>query len=381
MSDTLPYSHQSIDESDLADVAEALRSDFLTTGPRVEQFESALRSRLGTPHVAALSSGTAALHAALAALGVGPGDEIVTSPLTFAATGNAALYLGARPVFVDVEPSTGTIDPAAIEDGISPRTRAIVAIDYAGMPADYDAIRAVADRHGLPVVADAAHSLGATYHGRAVGTLADLTTLSFHPVKHITTGEGGAVASADSTLHQAILEFRSHGLVRDPGRLTKDEGPWYYEMQSLGFNYRITDIQCALGISQLRRLDEFLGRRRWIADRYDEVLRTIPSLETPVRVPGFESAWHLYVVRTRDRRRRRALFETLRAAGLGVQVHYIPVYLHPYYRDLGYPPGLCPIAEDFYAGAISIPIFPAMSDADVVRVSEVVAKSAERALG
>ena len=368
----LPYGHQTIDSDDIEAVVRTLASDFLTTGPEVAAFEADLSTVSGASHAAVLNSCTSALHAAYAAIGVGPGDEIVTSPLTFAATGNAALYLGARPVFVDIDPSTGLIDPLLVEGAVTSRTRAIVAIDYAGQPADYDALRRIADRHNVPIVADAAHSLGASDKGRAVGTLADVTALSFHPVKLITTGEGGAVLTDDPDVHARVTELRSHGMVLERSRLTRDDGPWYMEMQSLGFNYRITDIQCALGRSQLRKLPRFLARRRAIADSYDRGLSSISGLDLPGRRKGAESAWHLYVVRVSEPSRRRRFFEALWRSAIGVQVHYLPVYRHPYYQDLGYPEGMCPRAEDFYARAVSLPIFPGLTDSDVERVIETV---------
>ena len=376
----LPYGHQTLEADDIEAVTQALASDFLTTGPQIAAFEADLAAVSGASYAAVLNSGTSALHAAYAAIGVGPGDEIVTSPITFAATGNAALYLGARPVFVDVDPSTGLIDPTLVEGAISSRTRAIVAIDYAGQPADYDALREIAERHNVPLLADAAHSLGATDNGRAVGTLADVTALSFHPVKLITTGEGGAVLTGDAEVHARVAEFRSHGMVYEQSRLTLDEGPWYMEMQSLGFNYRMTDIQCALGRSQLRKLPRFLARRRAIADCYDSGLSSISGIDLPGRRPGAESAWHLYVVRVSEPSRRRAFFEALRRRGIGVQVHYLPVYRHPYYQDLGYARGLCPRAEGFYARAVSLPIFPGLADGDVTRVIEAVAAVAREVL-
>jgi perosamine synthetase len=369
----LPYSRQWIDQDDVQAVAAALTSDFLTTGPLVHRFEEALAAVTGGRYVAALSSGTAALHAAYAAIGLGPGDEIITSPLTFAATGNAALYLGARPVFADIEPRYGTIDPKAVAALIGPRTRAIVAIDYAGQPADYDQLRALAVAHGLALISDAAHSLGAAWRGRPVGTLADLTALSFHPVKQITTGEGGAVTGNDPELHDRVVAFRTHGIVRDPARFRRDEGAWYAEMQQLGFNYRLTDIQSALGISQLAKLTRFVARRREIAAAYTEQLADVPELRLPDTREGAEPAWHLYVIRlARAPERRRTVFERLRASGIGVQVHFLPVYRHPYYEDLGYTAGLCPEAEDFYSRCLSIPLFPAMTEEDVDRVVRVV---------
>jgi UDP-4-amino-4,6-dideoxy-N-acetyl-beta-L-altrosamine transaminase len=366
----LPYGRQWIDDDDVDAVVEVLRSDFLTTGPQIERFEAALQAETGTRHAVALNSGTSALHAMYFAAGIVTGDEIVTSPLTFAATANAALYLGASVRFADVD-DTGNLDPDAVEGALTDRTRAIVAVDYTGHPADYDRLRPIAESRGLALLADAAHSLGATYHGRRVGGLADASSLSFHPVKLITTGEGGAVVTDDEAIASRAARFRTHGITRDRAQLRADEGPWYHEMQILGFNYRLTDLQAALGTSQARRLDGFLARRREIARRYHEALADLDAITLPSIVAGVEPAWHLYVVRVAgDMARRRPFYERLHELGLGVQVHYIPVYLHPYYADLGYPPGLCPRAEDFYRRAVSLPIFPKMDDADVDRVIE-----------
>ncbi len=381
MADTfLPYGRQLVEQDDLEAVASVLMSPYLTTGPNIGGFESALQERTSADHAAVLSSGTAALHALYAAAGIGRGDTIVTSPLTFAATANAALYLGARVEFADIDPSTGLIDPEAVASVATTSTRAVVGVDYAGVPADYGALRSVADRSGAMVFADGAHSLGARDLGHEVGTLADATVLSFHPVKLITTGEGGAVLTSRTALHDSIVRFRSHGIERDRGRMRRDDGPWSQEMHAIGFNYRMTDVQAALGTSQLRKLDRFLRRRRAIAGRYDATLANIPELGLPGRRTGTEPAWHLYVVRVAEKERRRAFFEGLRAEGLGVQVHYLPVYRHPFYEDLGYRAGLCPVAEDFYARAISLPIFPAMTDADVDRVIDTVHRTARRIL-
>jgi len=373
----LPYGRQWIDDSDIEAVAAALTSDFLTTGPLVERFEEALAAWTGAAHAAVLNSGTAALHGAYHAVGLGPGDEMITSPLTFAATANAALYLGATVRFVDIDPATGNLDPRLLADAVSPRTRLITAVDFAGHPADYDPIHAAAREHGLPVVADGAHSLGAVYKGRPVGTLAALTTFSFHPVKPITTGEGGAVTTNDEEWIRRVRSFRSHGIVRD----VAGEGPWYYEMQHLGCNYRLTDFQCALGLSQLKKLAGFIGRRRDIAARYNRALAEVPGLVLPHVEEGVEPGWHLYVVRVPEPRHRRPFFQRLRDMGIGVQVHYIPVYWHPYYEELGYRRGLCPHAEDFYSRCVSLPIFPKMADADVDRVIEAVAKAAGEVWG
>jgi dTDP-4-amino-4,6-dideoxygalactose transaminase len=327
-----------------------------------------------------LSSGTAALHALYAAMGIGRGDVVVTSPLTFAATANAAVYLGARVEFADIDPSTGLIDPAAADALMSTSVRLIVGVDYAGLPADYDALQPLADKAGATLLADAAHSLGARDHGREVGTLAHGTVLSFHPVKIITSGEGGAVLTSDGSLRESVARFRSHGIQRDPDQMRRSDGAWYHEMVSLGYNYRMTDIQAALGGSQLRKLDHFLRRRRDIAGRYDVELSDVPGLDLPGRREGTEPAWHLYVVRVVEKDRRRAFFDALRRQGLGVQVHYLPVYRHPFYEDLGYRSGLCPVAEDFYARAVSLPIFPAMTESDVDRVVDTVHRTAAEIL-
>jgi perosamine synthetase len=381
VAEELPYGRQWVNEEDIDSVVEVLRSDYLTTGPAVPAFEAALCQATGATHAVALNSGTSALHAMYWAAGIGPGDEIVTSPLTFAATANAALYVGATVRFADVDPATGNLDPRAASAAITDRTRAIVAVDYAGQPADYDAITAIARDAGLLLLADAAHSLGASYRGRPVGTLALASTLSFHPVKTITTGEGGAIVTNDSSLAARAARFRTHGITRDRELLTGDHGPWYYEMLDLGFNYRLTDIQAALGLSQLRRLDEFIARRREIARRYTEAFSDVPHLETP-RVPETgQPAWHLYVVRLQvGEKERRSFFERLRSAGLGVQVHYVPVYWHPFYQRLGYQKGSCPAAENFYYQAISLPIFPRLTNVDIERVVDLVRATAREFL-
>lgn len=379
MPEFLPYGRQSVDDDDIASVVEVLRSDFLTTGPAVTRFEATLSEATGARHAVAVNSGTSALHAMYFAAGIGAGDEIITSPLTFAATANAALYLGATVRFIDVEPDTGNIDPDLVGAAVTDRTRAIVPVDFAGHPADYDRLRIIAQRHGVRLLADAAHSLGATYRGRHVGTLADASELSFHPVKPVTSAEGGAVTSDDPEIARRAARFRTHGITKDVSEFERsDEGPWWYEQHDLGFNYRLTDVQAALGASQLRKLQRFITRRRAIAATYDAALADDEGLELPGRRADVEPGWHLYVIRTRDPERRRPLFEYLRAQGLGVQVHYLPVYWHPYYASLGYQRGLCPLAEQYYASAISLPIYPAMSDEDVERVVDVV-RAATRA--
>jgi len=378
----VPYGRQLIEDDDVEAVTQALRSDYLTTGPMVERFEASLAAAAGVRHAVAVNSGTAALHAAYSAIGLGPGDEIVTSPLTFAATGNAALYCGARPVFADIDADTGCLDPAAAEAAITPRTKAVVPIDYAGLPAQYDELGEVAARHGVPLVADAAHSLGASYRGRPVGSLATASAFSFHPVKTITTGEGGAVTTDVEAIAVAARRFRTHGIERASGRLRHPDRPaWYQEMQALGFNYRLTDIGSALGVSQLAKLPRFLARRTELARRYTEAFGDLGSIRLPVTPSDRISAWHLYVIRANDPARRDPLFEALRARGVGVQVHYLPVYLHPYYQDLGYKAGACPVAETFAASCLSLPLFPGMSDDDQSFVIEAVRQTVADVLG
>lgn len=366
MSSWIPYGRQTVEEDDIQAVIEVLRSDWLTTGPTVERFENALAERVGARFAVTFNSGTAALHAAYFAAGVGPGDEVVTSPLTFAATANAALYLGARPVFVDVQEDTGNLDPEQVRRVLTARTKVIAPVDFAGHPADLDELKEIAREAGAVLVEDACHALGAVYRGRPVGSIADMTVFSFHPVKHITTGEGGAVVTDNPTYYERLRLFRNHGITRDATRLTREsEGPWYYEMQVLGYNYRLSDIAAALGFSQLRKLDRFLQRRREIAARYDELLKGLP-LQTPVPRSDVVPAWHLYVVRLIEPERRRAVVEGLHRLGIGVQVHYIPVYRHPYYRKMS--SGVyCPVAERIYAASMSLPIYPQLSDADIER--------------
>lgn len=364
----IPYGRQWIDDDDIAAVASVLRSDYLTTGPAIETFEHALEAATGASRAVALNSGTSALHAMYFGAGLGPGDEVITTPLTFAATANAALYLGATVRFVDVRADTGNIDPGAVEAAIGPRTRLVVAVDYTGHPADYDDLSDITSSRGVTLLADAAHSLGATYRGRPVGRLAAASELSFHPVKPITTGEGGAVITDDDELADRAARFRTHGITRDPAVMERNDGAWHYEQHDLGFNYRMTDVHAALGTSQLRRLEEFLARRRAIAARYLEQFGDLDMLTLPAVRHDVEPGWHLFVVRVADASRRRPFFDRLRELGLGVQVHYIPVHHHPYYRRLGFVPGTCTIAEDFSARAISLPIFPQMSDDEVDRV-------------
>jgi dTDP-4-amino-4,6-dideoxygalactose transaminase len=365
----LPYGRQSIDQSDVDAVVAALHSDWLTTGPRVTQFEADLEAVAGAPCVA-VSNGTTALHTAYAAAGVGAGDEVITTPMTFVATASTAAMLGATVIFADVTEDTANLDPAAVEAAVTGSTRAITAVDYAGHPADYDELRKIADGAEAVLISDAAHAIGSTYHGRPVGTLADLTTFSFFPTKNLTTGEGGAVAATDAELLTRARTFRTVGLVRDPGKLRyPDEGGWHQEVHEFGLNYRLPDLLCALGSSQLRRLAEFKARRSYLSARYDDLLADVPGLRLPVQRAGVEPMRHLYPVRIQDGRRRE-VYDRMRSAGIGVQVNYIPAYWHPAFEDLGYRRGMCPVAEAFYAEELSLPLFVDLSDADQERVVE-----------
>ncbi|MBN2397759.1 MAG: UDP-4-amino-4,6-dideoxy-N-acetyl-beta-L-altrosamine transaminase [Deltaproteobacteria bacterium] len=371
----IPYGHQCIDEDDIAAVVEVLRSDWLTTGPRVSEFEGVFADFIGSREAVAVSSGTAALHAAMYALKIGPGDEVIVPPMTFAATANCVVFQGATPVFVDVDPGTLLIDPSQVEAKITPRTKAVIAVDYAGQPCDYDALRSIAKRNGIALVADACHALGAAYNGRPVGSLADLTVFSFHPVKHITTGEGGMVTTESSPFADRMRAFRNHGITTDHHQ-REEQGSWFYEMVDLGYNYRLTDLQCALGLSQLRKSSGWLKRRREIAERYDTAFAHTPAVE-PLRVRNdVLHAYHLYVVRCDPgelQAGRDEIFTALHSAGIGANVHYMPVHLHPFYRErFKTAPGLCPVAEEAYERIISLPIFPGMSSRDVDAVIEAV---------
>lgn len=365
----LPYARQSIGEDDIAAVVEVLRSDYLTTGPVVERFEQAFAEYVGAKYAVSVSSGTAALHAAMFASGIGPGDEVVTTPLTFAATANSVCYQGGIPVFADIDPESLNIEPDEVEKKITPRTKAIVPVHFTGRSCNMAPILELAQKHKLTVIEDAAHALGAKYDGRRIGALGTMTIFSFHPVKHITTGEGGMITTDDHNLYERLLDFRNHGITRESARWTRPEGAWYYEMHHLGFNYRLTDIQCALGLSQLGKLEQFLRRREEIAKRYDQSLRGWSTLRLPGWPSQGRSAWHLYVVRlVGGKSSRREVFDALRAKNIGVNVHYLPVYLHPYYKKLDplrYHQGLCPEAESYYASALTLPLYPEMTDDDV----------------
>jgi len=371
----LPYGQQDLDESDLAAVMEALRSPYLTTGPGVEAFERAVAARVGARFGVAISNGTAALHAMYDALGVGPGDEVVVPAVTFLATANAALYVGARPVFCDVDPTSGLMTPEALAAAMTPRTRLVVPVHLAGHPAHTAALAEVARAGGARLVEDAAHATGAVDQGVAVGACAwsEMASFSFHPVKHITTAEGGMVMTNDEALAARLRLFRSHGMTRDSSLLSRpDEGPWYYEQQALGYNYRLTDVQCALGLSQLARLDAFVTRRRALAARYDALLADLPWLRpiAPER-PGSRSAYHLYATLVDEGRLglpKRELARRLHARGVGTQVHYIPIPMQPYYERLGWRAERFPGALAYYRQTLSLPLFTRMGEGDVDRV-------------
>lgn len=364
----LPYGRQSIGDDDIQAVVDVLRSDWLTTGPKLEEFEEALAAWVGAKYAVSFTSGTAALHGTAFAAGLKPGDEAITTPMTFAATANCVLYQGATPVFADVSVDTLNLDPEKVVARITPRTRAVLPVDYAGHPADMDAILELAARHGLIVIEDACHALGGEYRGRRSGAIADMTVFSFHPVKHLTTGEGGMVTTDNPAYAHALRRFRNHGISSD-ARQRQAEGQWHYEMLLLGFNYRLTDIACALGLSQLKKLDANLLRRRKIAARYAVVFGDHDGITSPAVRSDVNPAWHLYPIRLNLQRltvNRAQVFRALRAENIGVNVHYIPVHRHPYYRDrFGYRGGEFPIAEDAYERLISLPMFHGMSDQDV----------------
>jgi perosamine synthetase len=373
----LPYGHQTIDKQDCRAVSEVLLSGWLTTGPTVRQFEQSFARFAHAGEAVAVSSGTAGLHAAMHALDIGPGDEVLVPALTFAASANCALYQGATPVFVDVEPDTLLIDGADLLAKITPRSRAIVAVDYAGQPCDYDVLRTLAQKNGLGLVADACHSLGASYKERLVGTLADLNVFSLHPVKAMTTGEGGVITTESFEAASRMRCFRNQGVTSSHFE-REQQGSWLYDMEALGYNYRLSDIQCALGLSQLGRVQGWIERRRAIARCYDDAFATLDGV-TPLAVRSERRhAYHLYVIRL-DRNYLRAdrsrVFSALRAEGIGTNVHYLPVHFHSFYRErLGTGPGLCPQAEKAYEEILSLPVFPGMTDRDVMDVIEAMYK-------
>lgn len=360
----IPYGRQIIDEDDINAVVDVLKSDYLTTGPKISEFEDAVCAISDVKYGIAVSSGTAALHAVMNTIGIGKGDEVIISPLTFVASANCVLYCGGTPVFVDVCKDTLLIDPIAVEAAITPKTKAIVGVDYAGQPCDWDALRKIADKYGLILVADACHSIGGMYKGRSVGSLADLTVYSFHPVKHVACGEGGMVVTNNKIFDEKIRNFRGHGITTDANQREKN-GAWFYEMTELGYNYRITDIQCALGINQLKKLSKSLTKRNEIAKIYDETFHGT-SIEPITTRNNIYNAYHLYVVRVPKRDQ---VFKKMREEKIGVNVHYTPVHLQPYYkRNLGTHKGQCPVAEDAYGQILSLPMWVGMDQEKIQRV-------------
>lgn len=356
----IPYGKQTIEQDDIQAVVDVLKSDFLTTGPKIAEFEQTVADYVGAKYAIAISNGTSALHAACFAAGIGPGDEVITTPLTFAASANCVLYCGGTPVFADVDPKTYNIDPEDIRRKITDRTKAIVAVHLAGQPCDMDAIHSIAREHGLIVIEDGAHALGSVYKGKKVGSMSDMTTFSFHPVKPITTGEGGMIVTDNEDFYKKMVLFRSHGITRDDSMMTRNDGPWFYQQFDLGYNYRITDIQCALGCSQMKKLDRFLARRKEIVARYNEAFADCDNIITPYQLSDTESGWHLYIVQVKNCDRRK-VFENMREKGIGVNVHYIPVYMHPYYQEHGYENVHCANAEEIYSHIISLPLYPGLT--------------------
>ena len=357
----IPYGRQCIEQDDIDAVVAVLKGDYVTTGPNVEAFEKAVAEYTGAKYAVAVSNGTAALHVACLAAGIKEGDEVITTPITFAASANCVLYCGATPVFVDIEKDTYNMDPLDIERKITEKTKAIIAVHFTGQPCKMDEIHKIAKKHNLIVIEDAAHALGADYKGQKVGSISDMTTFSFHPVKHITTGEGGMITTNSKELYDRLVLFRSHGITRNTEMMKKNEGNWYYEQLDLGYNYRITDIQCALGITQLRKLNQFVSRRREIAAKYNEKLKNHPNLILPKQEEGCNNSWHLYVVQVVEKDRKE-VFDALREKNIGVNVHYIPVYKHPYYQENGYKNICCENAETYYQQAISLPIYPLLTE-------------------
>ena len=376
--DLIGYGRQYIDEADIQAVVDTLKSPALTCGPKITELEKKHCEVTGAKYAVAVSNGTAALHIAAMAAGIGPGDEVIVSPITFAASANCVLYCGGIPVFADINPQTYNIDPASIREKITEKTKAVVAVDFTGQAVELDEIRKICEEYNLILIEDAAHSIGTKYNGKPVGSIADMTTFSFHPVKTVTSGEGGAVTTNDEELYRKLRLYPTHGITRNQNEMQNpDDAGWYYEQVDLGYNYRMTDIQAALLLSQLEKLPAFSARRKEIVKRYDEVFGEMPEIMVQQEIPESDTTRHLYILRlntellTCDRRE---FFDALRAENIGTQVHYIPVYWHSYYEKLGYEKGLCPEAEKLYSEILSIPLFYSMIDADVEDVITAVKK-------
>ena len=371
----IPYGRQSIDEDDIRAVVDVLKSDYLTTGPKVAEFEKTVADYVGAGYAVAVANGTAALHIACLAAGIGKGDEVITTPITFAASANCVLYCGGTPVFADIKKDTYNIDPEDIERKITEKTKAIIPVHYTGQPCEMDAIHEIARKHNLVVIEDGAQVLSGVYKGNKVGALTDMTTFSFHPVKPVTTGEGGAVTTDNEELYEKLKLFHTHGITREPrfmenAGMPVNNGAWYYEQLELGYNYRITDIQCALGISQMKKLDRFAEHRRKLAAKYNELLADCDNVIIPYQHPDCLSSWHLYMIQVPADIRKEA-FDKFREAGIGVNVHYIPVYKLPYYQKHGYADVCCPNAEEFYSRAITLPLYADMTETQAEYVAKV----------
>lgn len=373
----LSYGKQWIDDNDINVVVDVLKGDYLTTGPNVKSFEKKVAEYVGAKYAVAVSNGTAALHMACYAAGIKDGDEVICTPMTFAASSNCVLYCGGTPVFVDIDPRTYNIDVNKIEEKITSKTKAIIPVDFTGQSVDMDEIRKIAEKYNLIIIEDAAHALGSEYKSKKVGISADMVEFSFHPVKPITTGEGGIIVTDNEGFYKKMLLFRTHGITRDENLMTHNEGPWYYEQIDLGYNYRITDIQCALGLSQMNKIDEFVNRRRRIVKMYNEAFKSVKEVITPFEADYSNSGHHIYILKLNlDMLRctRKEIFEALQKENIGVNVHYLPVYLHPYYQSLGYVKGLCENAEELYERMITIPLFPKMTDEEAEDVVKGVKK-------
>jgi len=374
----LPYARQWIDRDDIKAVSDVLKTDWITQGPKVAEFEKLLSKYCKAKYAVAFSSGTAALHGASFAVGISKGDEVITTPITFAADANCVLYQGGKVKFADIKKDTYNIDPNEIKKQITSKTKAIIPVDYTGQPCDLDEIKKIAKKHNLAVIEDGCHALGAEYKKKKVGGISDLTVFSFHPAKNITTGEGGMVLTNNEEYYDRLIQFRTHGITKDPKKLKKNEGGWYYEMQYLGYNYRLTDIQCALGISQFKKLEKFVKKRREIVEKYNKALSNVEEIITPFEKKDVKSSYHLYMIQLKLEKLkadREKIFDALRKENVGVHVHYIPVHLQPYYQEkFGYKKGNYPVAEDFYNRALTLPLYPKMSADDVNDVINAVKK-------
>lgn len=373
----LAYGRQTIDEADIQAVVDVLKGDYLTTGPYIKEFEEKVAEYVGAKYAVAVSNGTTALHMACFAAEIKEGDEVIVSPMTFAASANCVLYCGGTPIFADIDPLTYNIDPNRIEEKITEKTKAIIPVDFSGQSVDMDRIKKIANKYDLLIIEDAAHALGSEYKGKKVGSLADMVMFSFHPVKPITTAEGGIITTNNEEFYRKMMIFRTHGITRDNELLEGNHGPWYYEQQFLGYNYRLTDLQSALGTSQMNKVDDFIDRRRGIVKKYNEAFKDLKEIIKPFEAEFSNSGWHIYVIKIKSellRVTRKEIFEALQSENIGVNVHYIPVYLHPYYRDLGYKKGICPNAEELYENMITLPLFPSMTNEDVKDVITAVNK-------